>query len=203
MVRNILFALAAGLLLAAPGLAQDANAPSDVPAADAAPGVIGPIVGAQAPVLDMVEAVGTEDAFATPSGNGTALVFVRSADWCPFCKTQLEDLKTAAAPLEAEGWALQALSYDSPDLLEAFAADKELNYVLLSDEDSSEIDAFALRNMDVLAGSRFDGIPHPAIVFIAGDGTVSAVLREEGYRDRPPVDLILETVSLLNAADAS
>ncbi|MEO0466093.1 MAG: redoxin domain-containing protein [Pseudomonadota bacterium] len=193
MLKSTLAAIALSI-----GLSGMAAAETDATAA-----VIGPVVGEAAPSLAGTVEVTPSDAVVPADALGTVLVFVRSADWCPFCKTQLEDLKTAAAPLEAEGWALQALSYDSPDLLEAFAADKELNYVLLSDEDSSEIDAFALRNMDVLAGSRFDGIPHPAIVFIAGDGTVSAVLREEGYRDRPPVDLILETVSLLNAADAS
>ncbi|MEM7767949.1 MAG: peroxiredoxin family protein [Pseudomonadota bacterium] len=202
MVRNILFALAAGLLLAAPGLAQDANAPSDVPAADAAPGVIGPIVGAQAPVLDMVEAVGTEDAFATPSGNGTALVFVRSADWCPFCKTQLIELNDAVGPLSAAGWRLSALSYDSPAVLEAFASEHALDFVLLSDQGSDAIRAFDLLNEDMKPASRAYGIPHPAVVFIRDDGTVAAVLREEGYKERPSVESILQTATLLNEAAA-
>ena len=60
------------------------------------------------------------------------------------------------------------------------------------------IDAFHLRNTDMPAGSRYDGIPHPAIVFISPEGEVKAMLREEGYRDRPPVPLVLETATDLN-----
>jgi hypothetical protein len=49
----------------------------------------------------------------------------------------------------------------------------------------------------VPAGSRYDGIPHPAIIFIAADGTVKAVMREEGYKDRPAVDTIMELAAAL------
>ncbi len=89
------------------------------------------------------------------------------------------------------------MSYDSPETLADFKAAKELPYGLYSDTGSAAIDAYHLRNPDVPAGSRYDGIPHPAIIFIAADGTVKAVMREEGYKDRPPVEAILEMAAAL------
>src|SRR5258706_13151061 len=43
-----------------------------------------------------------------------ALVFVRSADWCPFCRRQLQDLQKELKAIEATGARLIAVSYDSP-----------------------------------------------------------------------------------------
>ena len=87
---------------------------------------------------------------------------------------------------------------DALDAAEVFAAEKSLSYTFLSDTDSTTIDAFGLRNEDVTAGSRFDGIPHPAIVYIRADGEVAGVQKEEGYKDRPPTEGIPQLVSLIN-----
>jgi peroxiredoxin Q/BCP len=131
--------------------------------------------------------------------NGVALVFVRSADWCPFCKAQLEGLNSVAADMAAAGWPLAGISYDSPATLKAFSEAKGLSYPLISDTGSATITAFGLLNETHAPGSRFHGIPHPAIVFIAADGTVKAVLQEEGYRNRPETEVVLETAKALNA----
>ena len=155
--------------------------------------------GAVAPEIAAITSDGTAASLASIAGeNGTILVFVRSADWCPFCKKQLIELESAVAPLKAAGWSLAALSYDSPETLAAFKDGNALSYTLLSDEDSSVIRDFALFNEESKEGSRFYGIPHPAIVFIGSDGLVKETLREEGYKDRPPADLIITTAEGLN-----
>ena len=188
-------------MLSAAVLALTAGTMSAV--AEDADYIVGPVVGLEAPSLDAATKVMPEGVSGEARANGTALVFVRSADWCPFCKTQMKDLKTAAAPLAEAGWSLAAISYDSTEILEGFAAKEELNYTLYSDPDSVVISDFNLLNTDIEEGSRFWGIPHPAIVFIRNDGTVGAVLREDGYKDRPQVDAVLETAALLNAASGS
>lgn len=162
---------------------------------------IGPMVGSPAPSLESAVAVPPASGQVASGEQGRVLVFVRSADWCPFCKTQLVDLNDITGDLAEAGWALEAISYDSPETLAAFSQEKGLNYTLLSDEGSAIIDAFGLRNMEVRSGSRTDGIPHPAIVFISADGAVKAVLREEGYRDRPSEELIMETADLLSQVE--
>lgn len=71
----------------------------------------------------------------------------------------------------------------------------------MSDTDSAVIDGFNLRNADVPADSRFDGIPHPAVVFVGTDGTVQATLREDGYRTRPSNDAILAKAAALGTSE--
>lgn len=195
MIRTV--ALAATLALAAPAFAEQSAGEAET----AETVQIGPTVGEAAPEIASITSAGDAATLESLSGeNGLALVFVRSADWCPFCKGQMKDLETAIAPLGEAGWNVATVSYDPVETLAEFKAENELSYALLSDADSAMIDAFALRNTDVRAGSRYDGIPHPAIVFVRADGSVGAVLREEGYKDRPQVDVVIETAGYLNEA---
>jgi peroxiredoxin len=164
--------------------------------------MIGPETGALAPEFSALSASGTPVGLSDISASkGAVLVFSRSLDWCPYCKKQSIDLIEATAPLAEAGWQLNLITYDAPETLATYAASEKINYALLSDTGSAMIDAFNLRNHDMPAGSRYDGIPHPAIVFIAADGTVEAVLREEGYKNRPPVETVLETVQSLNTGN--
>ena len=158
---------------------------------------VGPVVGAQAPAVSVVGPAGAVSFTDIAGEKGTVVAFFRSADWCPFCKKQLIDLEAAAAPLAKAGWTLAGVSYDSPEVLAGFKADKGLSYELYSDTGSAAIDAFDLRNHEMQAGSRYDGIPHPAIIFIGADGEVKAVMREEGYKDRPAVDMVIAMAAAL------
>lgn len=48
---------------------------------------LGPKVGAKAPAFSLISNSGEPRTFETLKGRrGLVLVFVRSADWCPFCK---------------------------------------------------------------------------------------------------------------------
>ena len=122
----------------------------------------------------------------------SALMGLSSLDWCPFCKKQALELKGVAGEMDASGWPISLITYDPVETLAAYGETEAINYTLLSDTGSTMIDAFGLRNTEVTAGSRFDGIPHPAIVFVDRDGTVLEVLREDGYRDRPDSELLPE-----------
>lgn len=161
---------------------------------------LGPAIGQPAPALDVMTAAGDPATLDSLSGEaGTAIAFVRSLDWCPYCKKQAMELEGARAPLEEAGWSLVALSYDDPETLAGFAADKGLTYTLVSDEGSEAIRAYGLLNEEMTKGSKYWGIPHPAIVFIRADGTVAEVLHEDGYKDRPEVELVTETAERLSA----
>ena len=132
--------------------------------------------GTNAPAVTALTASGDAVDLAGITGeNGAVLVFSRSLDWCPYCKAQALELETVKADLEAAGWSLNLITYDSPGTLAGFASEKSLTYTLLSDTESATIDAFGLRNTEVSAGSRFDGIPHPAIVYFRAYGEVAGV----------------------------
>ncbi|MEL6860329.1 MAG: peroxiredoxin family protein [Pseudomonadota bacterium] len=155
--------------------------------------------GTQAPDFSAVTTTGETVSFADISGeNGAVVVFSRSLDWCPYCKAQALELETVTADLEAQGWTLNLITYDAPEILAAYSAEKSLSYTLLSDTDSAMIDAYGLRNTEMPAGSRFDGVPHPAIIYVKADGEVAGVQKEEGFKTRPPTEGIPQLVTLIN-----
>ena len=186
-MRSLVFtlaAVAAVLISPAAALAASAN--------------LGPAVGTKAPALAATNAAGAPASLRDLAGpRGLVLVFVRSARWCPYCQTQLIDLRQAQDALKAKGYGLAALSYDSPEVLAQFAARRDIGYPLLSDPGSATIDAFGIRDPQYPAGHMAHGVPQPAIFILSRDGVVQAKLAEEGYRKRPPTAVVLETVSRL------
>ena len=125
-----------------------------------------------------------------------ALVFVRSADWCPFCRRQLQDLEKNLKDIEATGVQLVAISYDSPATLAAAAAKLGLTFPLLSDPGSKTIDAYGIRNNE--ATGRAAGVPHPVVFILDQQGVVRVKLMRDGYRDRPESAAIIAGVKSIN-----
>ena len=161
---------------------------------------VGPAVGATVPQLSVTDTSGQSRTVASLSGErGLVLVFVRSADWCPFCQKQLIELKDAQGPLAERGYRLAAISYDDPGVLVSFTEEREIGYPLLSDKGSVTIDAFNLRDPQYPADSRAAGVPLPAIFVLSPQGVVQAKMAEEGYKTRPPLSVILEAVDALPA----
>ncbi len=162
------------------------------PAALATPIDIGPPVGSTAPALHATDVAGKTVSLRSISGRkGVVLLFFRSAKWCPYCQKQLMEFRDAQAPLEARGYSLAAISYDPPAILAAFAAQRRIQYKLLSDPGSVTIDAFALRDPQYQPGSFAFGVPKPAIFVISRKGMIEAKLAEEGFKVRPSVQAVL------------
>ncbi|UTW54981.1 peroxiredoxin family protein [Kordiimonas sp. SCSIO 12610] len=161
---------------------------------------IGPAIGSKIPHnLSVKDDQGNEQSFNTVVGQkGAVLIFYRSANWCPFCKNQLIDLnKSAAKPAKALGYNLIGISYDAVPALNKFKVKYQISYPLLSDEGSKIIEAFGIRNEEHKEGHFAYGIPHPMIIVTDEHGIVKAKLREEGYRNRPEVEVLLETLKSL------
>ncbi len=162
--------------------------------------VTGPAVGTVAPALvGAVDAKGDMQTLSGLSGKqGLVLMFFRSASWCPYCKAQLITMNAdAPAQLARRGYKLAALSYDSPEVLAKFAAERRIGFTLLSDEGSRTIDAYGLRDPQYPAESRAHGVPQPVILVIAPNGRVRAKLMEEGYKTRPPLEAVLAAIDSL------
>lgn len=154
---------------------------------------LGPAVGTTIPEAERFEAAMGEE--------GATIVFVRSVDWCPFCKKQVAELDEEVAAFAEAGRPLVFVSYDSAATQEAFAERMDIDAALISDEGSSLIKAFGILNEQHRPGSRVYGIPHPAVFIVNEDGVVQAKLYEEdyatndtSYRNRPAVETILEAV---------
>ena len=88
------------------------------------------------------------------------------------------------------------MSYDDRKTLAEFSEKRGITFPLLSDAGSKTIDAYGLRNRDV-AGTRMDGIPHPATFVLDDSGVIRVKIAYEGYRKRHAVDELLEAVAAL------
>lgn len=152
---------------------------------------LGLAVGSTIPQTEQFEEVMGEE--------GATIVFVRSVDWCPFCKTQVKELAEAAASFDEAGRPLVFVSYDSAEKQQMFASRQGIDEAFIADEGSALIKAFGILNEEHQPGSRAYGIPHPAVFIVDENGAVQAKLYEEdyatnnrSYRNRPAVDVILE-----------
>jgi len=108
---------------------------------------LGPQVGQTVPDFSLTDQSGTVWTRRSIMGpKGALLLFYRSADWCPYCKTQLMDLQSRLGELRAKGLGVAAISYDPVPTLTEFAARKQITFPLLSDAGSATIKAFGILN---------------------------------------------------------
>lgn len=158
---------------------------------------VGTSVGETVPIdQPLRDAEGNAITLADVAGkNGTVLVMVRSADWCPFCILQLEEHALIGAELEERGYTLASLSYDEPEKLAEFLEMVDRPFVMLSDTKSGFIDAVGLRDPQYPEDHYAHGVPRASILVLAPDGTVKAKLVSADYRQRPSNDFVLEMVA--------
>ena len=153
---------------------------------------IGPVMGESLSVSSLLDSQGQPLELSGLVGErGGVIVFSRSAAWCPFCQRQMVALKDAAPALSEMGLKLSVVTYDSVKDLSQFASENGIDYQLVSDTESSTIIANNLLNDEVEQGTRFYGIPHPAVVVIAANGEVRNVHVDTDYRVRPNNDDVI------------
>jgi hypothetical protein len=74
--------------------------------------------------------------------------------------------------IEAKGFRIAAVSYDSQETLRHFAEKYRIRITLLSDRDSAVIRSFGILNTNIAPSLRAYGVPHPVGYLIAPDGLV-------------------------------
>jgi len=184
---------------------------------------LGPRVGTVVPAFTLPDQHGKTRTLQSVMGpKGAMIVFYRSADWCPYCKTQLLDLQAQYDTLRKDGLGLAAISYDSQDILAAFSKQHGITFPLLSDVGSETITRYGILNtvaQEGLGPNRDDpaviaqvkqyvsangaserslGIPFPGTFIVDRGGRVKARFFEDSYTVRNTVSNI--RVKLNNAA---
>ncbi len=162
---------------------------------------LGPAVGSTAPSIGSpLDATGKPRTMASLVGEkGVVLFFFRSIAWCPYCQLQLMELNGGVDEMAKRGYRLVGVSYDPTAVQAQFIADRSIKFSLLSDPKSEIIDRFKLRDPQYSPGSRAYGVPRPAIFVLDRDGVVKAKLYESAYTKRPPLSLVLETLTKVSA----
>ena len=128
---------------------------------------------------------------------GAAVFFVRSADWCPFCKRQLVDINNRLAEFEALGLSVISVSVDEVPLIKAFADEQKVGYAMLADPNGDINEQLGIRDEQYPVGSAQFGVPRPTLYIIDRSGTIRARYMEPTFRTRPDLDIVLPEVEAL------
>lgn len=151
-------------------------------------------IGDQVPLTASLQASDGKTSLGKLLENGPALlVFTRSVEWCPYCQTQLKSINAIVGDLKDRGYNLYGLSYDSPDQQDRFSKNQMLQYDMLSDQTSTVIDAFGLRDPQYTDG-RAVGVPYASVFVIDKSGKIVAKSVSGDYKKRPSNDQILALV---------
>jgi hypothetical protein len=86
--------------------------------------------------------------------------------------------------LEMNGVHIAAVSYDSQEILAAFAQRHSIGYPLLSDKGSETIRKFGIFNSNMAPDLRAYGVPHPVEYLVSADGTVVKKYFVPNYQHR-------------------
>jgi len=128
---------------------------------------------------------------------GAAIFFVRSADWCPFCRGQLVDVNNHFEQFAALGLAVVSVSVDEVPLIKAFADEQKIAYTMLADPAGDINERLGIRDEQYPVGSAQFGVPRPIVYIVDRNGTIRARFMEPTYRTRPDLDQVLAAVRAL------
>ncbi len=115
---------------------------------------------------------------------GTVFVASRSLDWCPYCMRQMIQLQEYSAEFTAAGIGLVGITYDSPELQQAFIDKFGITIPVLSDINGLSFRTLGILNDEYRQGDRQYGIPYPGMIVINPAGEVVGKLFLEAYSSR-------------------
>jgi peroxiredoxin len=165
-------------------------------AAESSPG---PRIGAKFPhTLEAPDQHGKQQNLQSVMGEkGVVVLFVRSADWCPFCKKQLADVNMALARFDALGLDVVSVSVDDVAEIAKFAKEQNVAYTMLADPEGAINLSLGIRDEQYPVGSAAYGVPRPILYVIDRSGTVRLRYMEPTYRTRPDLEVVLRDAAKL------
>jgi peroxiredoxin len=160
----------------------------------------GPMIGATFPhELAAPDQSGKQQTLRSVMGEkGVAIFFVRSADWCPFCKGQLVDVNRHFAGFQALGLNVVSVSVDQVAEIAAFAASQQIEYTMLADPEGAINLSLGIRDEQYPVGSAAFGVPRPTLYVLDRSGTIRLRYMEPTYRTRPDLEAVLRDAAALD-----
>jgi peroxiredoxin len=150
--------------------------------------------GSPVPSFSLADQGGRPRTFENLTGpRGLLIVFVRSANWCGYCRNQLVELNHAAENIAVHGVRIAAIAPDPWRLTRDFAEYAGLKYPLLADENGNSFVDFDIINENIPADFMKESlkenaasgrIPFPAHFLFARDGTLKAKAVSDDLRHR-------------------
>jgi peroxiredoxin len=153
---------------------------------------VGPQVGSLVPDFSLSDQTGKVRTLQSLMGpKGLILVFSRSADWCPYCKTQLVEIQSRLGDTRQNGLGVAVITYDPVSVLAEFAARRAITFPLLSDQGSAVIKRFGILNTTVDPSNAQFGYPFPGTFIVDRRGIVTARFFEPAYQERTTISSVL------------
>ena len=148
----------------------------------------GPKIGSTIPqILETSDQHSKVQSFKSLKGQrGLVLIFTRSFDWWPYCKSQAVAWNKHLKDVKALGYGLATVSYDRVKGLKKFSNRRNIGFPLLSDPKSIIIKAFDLHH---------GGYAHPMILIIDTEGKIIKRFSASHYSERPSVDNVLKSLA--------
>lgn len=173
------------------------------------------LIGQSAPKASLQAIDGKTVSFAQALAGKPAVVVFYRGGWCPYCSTQLSDLRKLVAPLRAKGIALIAISPDLPAELFKSVEKSELEYQLYSDAKVQAIEGFGIgfkldaATLEKYVGygidlEKFSGEPHhvlpvPAVFVLDAAGKIQFQYVNPDYSVRVSSAVILAAVEQMQS----
>ncbi len=133
-------------------------------------------VGDAAPGFTLKDQNGKDVSLADFKGRNVVVYFYPRA-MTPGCTVQACGLRDSFEDLKALDVVILGISADSTKKLKQFEEKKELNFILLSDEDHSVTRAYHSWGLKKFMGREFDGILRQSF-FIDGEGKIVNILHK-------------------------
>lgn len=153
----------------------------------------GPAIGSSFPGLRAIYQGREVNLLGEFAGSrGTVLIASRSLDWCPYCMKQMIELQQYKQAYDDAGIGMVAITYDAPQLQQAFIDKFSIGIPVLSDIDALSFKTLGILNTQYQAGDRQYGIPYPGMIVINRQGIVVGKLFLEAYSSRVSATAALE-----------
>lgn len=106
---------------------------------------VSPLLNGQyLPTVNVTKINGSQESLSSYLNNQKTILFFYRGGWCPFCNTQMGQLKKIEPTLKTLGYKLVGVSTDAPEDLQKSIDKMALQYDLLSDYNSELSQAFGL-----------------------------------------------------------
>lgn len=163
--------------------------------------------GMPAPAFEIRDAAGQAWRFeAGPRARPVILTFYRGT-WCPYCNRHLWNMRNAERTLLDLGYEMLFVSADRPAVLAPYLDEKQLEYVLLSDNDLVAARAFGVAfqvgddylarlaehdiDIEAASGRTHHWLPVPATFVIGRDGIIDFQYVNPDYKVRVDPEVLV------------
>lgn len=142
----------------------------------------------------------TGEAFSLRESRGQRrLLILYRGDWCPFCQTELRDLRNHYGEIRARGVRVVAISVDPPEQSAQLQRALGIDIDFVSDERGTLMEVLNVRDRNGLPAAFARGRPSrdiflPTTFLLDEEDRIRWVYRPDTYRVRAPAEEVLQKI---------